>query len=330
MNTKKILLLVVANLFLSLIMQGRILERCSKEMSAYLFVYFSADRTDEESIFYALSYDGYTYKALNSGKPIIDGKDISYKGGVRDPHILRGHDGNFYMVVTDMKASQGWESNHGIVLMKSGDLINWTHSKVDIKAEFSADFGNITRAWAPQTIYDEKKGKYMIYFSMKEKGNHPDIIYYAYANSDFTALAEAPRQIFFHPENKACIDGDIIFKDGKFHLFFKTEGDGDGIKKAVSNKLTGEYVIHDKYLQQTSLSVEGSCVFKLIDREKYILMYDVYKNKKYEFAESDDLENFHLVTEKVTMDFFPRHGTVMAITKEEAERLVEKWGNNSK
>lgn len=326
MNIKRILLVAIVSLSFSPIMRAKILNQSSQELSAYLFVYFSADRADEESIFYALSYDGYTYKALNSGKPVIDGADISDKGGVRDPHILRGHDGSFYMVVTDMKASQGWESNHGIVLMKSDNLVNWTHSKVDLKAEFPADFGNITRAWAPQTIYDEEKGKYMVYFSMKEKGEHPDIIYYTYTDSDFTTLAEAPQQLFFHPENKACIDGDIIFKDGEYHLFFKTEGDGDGIKKAVSDNLTGNYIIHDKYLQQTSLSVEGSCVFKLIDQEKYILMYDVYRNKRYEFAESEDLENFRLVTEKVSMDFFPRHGTVITITKEEAERLVKEWG----
>lgn len=40
------------------------------------------------------------------------------KNGVRDPHILRGPYGKFYMVATDMQASQGWSSNHGIVLMR--------------------------------------------------------------------------------------------------------------------------------------------------------------------------------------------------------------------
>lgn len=298
-----------------------------KDFKGYLFAYFSDKGEDKESIYYALSTDGYNYKALNSGLPVIRGAEISDKGGVRDPHILRGADGRFYMVVTDMKASQGWESNHGIVLLRSNDLINWTSSKIDIKNAFPKEYGNITRAWAPQTIYDEKTGKYMVYFSMKEKGDHPDIIYYAYTNADFTAFEEAPKKLFSRPQNKSAIDGDIIYKDGKFYLFFKTEGDGNAIQKAVSDKLTGGYVILDKTLQQTDQSVEGACVFKLINQKKYILMYDVYKNKRYEFTESEDLDHFRLVPARnVSMDFAPRHGTVIPVTANEIKQLTLKWG----
>lgn len=291
--------------------------------SCYLFTYFTADRPDAESIYFALSEDGYNYKTLNSGNPVIKGDSISDKGGVRAPHILRGKDGSFLMVATDMKVSNGgWESNHGIVMLKSKDLIHWSHTQTDLKALFPKEFGSITRAWAPQTIYDEENGKYMIYFSMKRQGEHQDILYYAYANPDFTAIESTPRQLFFHPSGKSCIDGDIVYKDGKYHLFFKTEGDGNGIKKAVSEHLTHGYVLQDNFLQQTSLPVEGSCVFKLSDQDKYILMYDVYKNKKYEFTESRDLGQFHLCTQKVNMDFSPRHGTVIPITREEADRLT--------
>ena len=45
-------------------------------------------------------------------------------GGLRDPHILRGEDGRFYMVATDMRSELGWSSNRGMVLMRSDDLIN--------------------------------------------------------------------------------------------------------------------------------------------------------------------------------------------------------------
>ena len=39
-----------------------------------------------------------------------------------------------------------------------------------------------------------------------------------------------PAQLFFSPDNAACIDGDIAEKDGKFYLFFKTEDRLPGIK----------------------------------------------------------------------------------------------------
>lgn len=307
-------------------------DLCIKEdegYAAYLFAYFIGNSGNEEALRFALSCDGYNYRALNGNSPIIDSKSISDTGGIRDPHILRGEDGYYYMVVTDMKSDNGWNSNHAIILLRSSDLINWTSGKVDIMAKYPANFGAIQSAWAPQTIYDPEVGKYMVYWSMRSPGIH-EIIYYAYANSDFTDLEGEPQILFSHPDSKATIDGDIIYKDGKYNLFFKTEGDGNGIKKAVSDRLTGGYVLQDKYLQQTDQDVEGSCVFRLINSDKYILMYDVYNNGRYEFTESTDLESFSSVDDsRVSMDFHPRHGTVIPVTKEEAERLMDKWGTLS-
>jgi len=294
--------------------------------AAYLFAYFLGNDPGEEAIRYALSWDGYHYRALNGNKPIIDSKRISSSGGVRDPHILRGADGKtFYMTVTDLYVpEQGW-SNTAMVMMKSDDLTHWTSSIVDIPQTFPEEFGEVMRVWAPQTIYDPESERYMLYWSMKS-GDGPDIIYYAFANDDFTGLATVPEQLYFSPTNDATIDGDIVFHDGKYHLFFKTEGSSKGIKKAVSEKLTGDYVLQDQHLQQTEKPVEGSGVFKLIGSDKYILMYDVYMDGKYQFTESDDLENFSVIDGDISMDFHPRHGSVIPITRAEAETLQKQWG----
>ena len=298
--------------------------------SAYLFTYFTGNSVPEEQIRFAVSEDGLKFTALNNGEPVIKSSDISRTGGVRDPHILRGADGkSFYMVVTDMTSSKGWDSNRGMVLLKSNDLINWTSAKVHIPEAFS-EFADVDRVWAPQTIYDPEVGKYMVYFSMKRKGSHADIIYYAYANKDFTALETTPKQLFYHPEGKSCIDGDIVFHNGKYHMFFKTEGHGNGIKKAIADKLTGEWKMIDKYYQQTNHAVEGSGLFKLNNSNDWILMYDVYMNGRYEFCRSSDLENFSLIKEGVSMNFHPRHGTVLPITKSEYNRLLKKWKSTPK
>lgn len=299
-----------------------------EEYTGYLFAYFTGNSSSDENIFFALSNDGYNYKALNGGRPVVKSDSISIKQGVRDPHITRGPDGNFYMVVTDMRTSEAncnWACNWGIVLLKSADLVNWTHSRVDVKAKYPAQFGNIVRAWAPQSYYDEETGKMMVYFSMRSSvsGSY-DIIYYAYANADFTDLETMP-QVLFNNGN-STIDGDIIHYQGRYHLFFKTEDAADkGYKKAVSDRLTGGYVLQDRYLDQTNDAVEGACVFRMINQDKYILMYDVYTTGRYEFTESTDLENFSLIKEPVTMDFKPRHGTVIPVTKQESARLLFKW-----
>lgn len=300
------------------------LNSTKNKYSSYLFVYFTASNKDEEQIRFALSDDGYNFKALNHNQPILSSEKISESGGVRDPHIMRAIDGKtFYMVATDMVAAKGWDSNRGLVLLKSTNLIDWKSSIVNVSKTFS-EFKSVNRVWAPQTIYDSVKKKYMIYWSMRS-GNEPDKIYYSYANKDFTALETEPKQLFFEPQNKACIDGDIIYYGGKYHLFYKAEDDYKGIKKAVSNKLTEGYVAQDKLLQQTTDAVEGSCVFKLNNSNSWILMYDVYRKRQYQFTISDDLENFKVIDQEVTMDFHPRHGTVMSITNKEAKRLRKKW-----
>lgn len=294
--------------------------------TAYLFAYFTGNSNDEEAIRFAVSNDGYNFRALNNNQPVIDSKKISSTGGVRDPHILRGADGKtFYMVVTDMVSAKGWDSNRAMVLLKSTDLVNWSSSIVNIQKKYPNQ-ENLKRVWAPQTIYDVQKGKYMIYWSMQH-GNGIDKIYYAYANADFTDLESEPKQLFFSPTNGACIDGEIIFKDHKYHLFFKTEGEGAGIKIAVSDKLTEGYVLRDQYVQQTQYPVEGAGVFKLNNSNDYILMYDLYTKGKYQFTKTSDLKNFSVIDNAISMNFHPRHGTVMPITANELARLESKWGS---
>jgi sucrose-6-phosphate hydrolase SacC (GH32 family) len=95
------------------------------EMVAYLFTYFNSNKPEDEQICYALSDDGYNFKPLNNGAPVISSDTIALTQCVRDPHILRCEDGKtFYMVCTDMRSSLGWASNRGMVLLKSTDLIN--------------------------------------------------------------------------------------------------------------------------------------------------------------------------------------------------------------
>ena len=297
-----------------------------KDLTAYLFVYFTGNAVEDEAVRFAISADGYHYYHLNNNKPVLDSKVISSTGGVRDPHILRGDDGKtFYMVLTDMTSSKGWDSNRAMVLLKSTDLVNWKSTVVNIQTTFPGN-ENLKRVWAPQTIYDARAGKYLIYFSLQHAGG-PDKIYYAYANKDFTGLESVPKLLFVPKSEKSCIDGDIIEKDGVYHLFYKTETEKAGIKVATTTDLTsGNWTENDNYLQQTKDPVEGAGVFKLNNSDDYILMYDVYTKGKYQFTKSKDLENFTVIDNDISMDFNPRHGTILPITRSELKRVIAKWG----
>lgn len=328
MNKLKIVFLALALVFLAL--SGYSQEYKSgpeeKDYVAYLFAYFKGNNVEEEAVCYAISNDGYNYLSLNNNNPVIDSKQISSTGGVRDPHILRGEDGRtFYMVLTDMTSSKGWDSNRAMILLKSTDLVNWTSSIINIQQKYTGQEG-LKRVWAPQMIYDPAVRKYMVYWSMKHDDG-VDIIYYAYANKDFTDLEGEPR-ILFSPQNKkSCIDGDIINKNGIFHLFYKTEGHGNGIRLAMTDSLaSNKWIEQPGYKQQTSDAVEGSSVFKRINSDTYILMYDVYMKGKYQFCESKDLDVFKVIDHDISMNFHPRHGSIIPITRRELKVLTDKWG----
>ena len=299
-------------------------QREGKIYKGYLFAYFTGNKKEEEAIHFAISEDGYHFFALNGNKPVIQSEKISETGGVRDPHILRGVDGkSFYMVATDMVSGKGWDSNRGLVLLKSTDLVHWTSAAVNLPKTFSGQ-EDLKRVWAPQTIYDAKTGKYMVYFSM-QNGMQEDKLYYAYANKDFTGFESRPQQLFFPKDGKACIDPDMIEKDGKYYLFYKTEGTDKGIHLAVSDRINGGYQPEGGPLQSCEDQVEGSSVFKSNSDEGYILMYDRYTTGKFQFTYTRDFKHFDVVDNKVSLDFQPRHGSVIAVTEPEIKRLEQEW-----
>lgn len=306
--------------------------------SAYLFVYFPSNQN--ENIYYALSTDGYNYTPINEGERVVSSDTISLKGGVRDPHILRAPDGLFYMVCTDMRSAQGWDSNRGLVMMKSADLIHWTHSRVHFPDRYPGTaFAHVTRVWAPETIWDPDyenadgtRGRLMVYFSLlTDDGSIPyDKDYYCYANDDFTDLLGEPT--FFYDRGSATIDMNIVYNesDSLYHGFYKNEGQG-GICKVTARRLTPEpgqpagsqWSAPSATLQQTTEAVEGAGVFKRINSNDWVLMYDCYNNKHYQFCSSKDLEHFTFVQNtETTGAFTPRHGTVIPITPEEVTALL--------
>ena len=298
--------------------------------SHYLFTFFPSN--NDENIYYALSDNGYDYTVINQGNPVITAKDITVMGGLRDPHILRGEDGRFYMVATDMRSALGWSSNRGMVLMRSDDLVTWQVSTVHFPTRYAGTyFANVTRVWAPETIYDPVAKKYLIYFSILTNDGvvSYDKVFYAYANEDFTDLEGEPT--YFYDRGGATIDMDIVFNenDGLYHAFYKNEGAG-GICQVTATSLTApagqegsQWSNPSGTLQQTTEAVEGAGIFRLINSDDWILMYDCYMNGHYQFCSSPDLFQFTFRKNTTTQGAFtPRHGTVIPITEQEYQDLL--------
>lgn len=353
-NSVKARLMLFVSLFfcLSLPAQPQSKLPAEKDMGAYLFVFFS-DPT--HSIFMATSRDGYTFTAVNDGQPVIGGDSIAEQRGVRDPHISRGPDGAFYLCMTDLhifakekglRDTQwerdgdlySWGNNRALVLMKSHDLIHWTRSNVRIDKAFPEKFGDIGCAWAPETTYDPVTGKMMIYFTMRI-GNGKTQLYYAYTDDDFTRLVTEPKLLFNYPDPKIQIlDADITpLPDGRYCMMYVAQENPGGIRMALSDSIHSGYRYDPKWVDFEPGACEAPNVWKRIGEDKWVVMYDVFSINPHNFGfcETSDFVNFKPLGRfnegvmKAVNFRSPKHGTVIQITKEEADRLEQHWKKNS-
>lgn len=316
---------IITLLFVTATLGLTSLSAAKKEaLTAYMFVYFTNNSPEGEQLRFAVSRDGFNWAPLNNGKKVVNVDNTARWKCIRDPHILRAEDGKtFYMVMTDMKCTEGWASNDGIVMMRSTDLVNWKQTAIDFPTVWPETFDRerLTRVWAPQTIYDREAKKYMIYYSLENEGKHLSI-YYSYANKDFTKITK-PESLY--DPGESIIDADIIPTDSAYHMFLA------GIWKVTAPTLKGPWTGFTKTrLQQTTMDAEGPGVFKFNNMDKYCLMYDCFRNGMYQFCSSTDLENFQLTAQTETSGHFtPRHGTVIGITEKELDRLMKAFPSDN-
>ena len=309
-----------------------------KELAGYVLIYFK-DQTQCGNL--AVSKDGYTFVDLNGGQPVFDGTLLAEQKGVRDPHIARGPDGAFYVVMTDLHIfgqragfretqwqrpadKYGWGNNRAIVMMKSWDLVHWSHADFRVDSAFP-DLGDIDCSWAPETVYDEKEGKMMVYFTIRYN-NKECHIYYSYANDDFTKLETTPKRI----SETGGIDGDITQVGDKFHLFFASDSK---IRHGVSDSINAGYITDTNRVDPETVATEAPTVFKRLGTDKYVLMYDVFGGRpgNMGFSETTDFTNYtnlgrfnQGVMKTVGFDR-PKHGAVTYVTSSELKAIADYW-----
>ena len=283
--------------------------------------------------------------------------------GVRDPHIARGPDGAFYLGMTDLhvngqragfRATQwerpepeyGWGNNRALVLMKSWDLIHWTHSDFRLDRAFP-EFAEVGCIWAPETIYDEHAGKMMIYFTMKIRRGI-DSLYFAYTDDAFTKMETKPELLFKFPDPEGpltedvrnrhhVIDGDITQVGDKFHLFYSSKENGTpGIEHSISDKIHQGYPVVPTRVDPEKISCEAPNVFRRLGTDTYVLMYDAYGAGNMGFSETTDfvafkdLGRFNAGVMKGTNFDRPKHGAVLAITRDELRAVAAHWKTDLK
>lgn len=296
----------------------------SANSSKFLFCYFTGNEPEKESINFALSEDGYHFTPLNNNKPFL----FNEKGtkGIRDPYIFRDVEGGYYIIGTDMRSELGWASNHALCVWHSDDMVKWEQYESIDMSEF---LPCSCRSWAPEVFYNAEKQMYMIYWANQQHFPENDkwtntVLWYAYTK-DFRRLETEPAILYAPPCGKDAIDGDIIVHDGIYYLYYKDENE-KYCCFVYSDNLEGPYKEpENKNITDFPDHTEGCCAYHV--GEKLIMIMDSYTKGYYVMQESTNYTDFKALDSSMySLDFSPRHGSVLPVSDEEYNRLLNHFG----
>ncbi len=300
-----------------------------RDMYGYLFVYFAGEKyEDGEQIYFGISKDGYNYEDLNNNKPIL----MSTLGekGVRDPYIIRSADGDkFFIIATDLKinGNGNWnkcqrQGSQSVMIWESEDLVNWSEQRM---VKIARDDAGCT--WAPESTYDKTTGDYIVYWASRvAEDDFAKQRVYCSRTKDFIHFTEA--KVYIEKANDV-IDTTIIEHKGRYYRFSKDETTKcisadrvDNLADAKSTKIASEYL-------DSKLGVEGPAIYKFNNEDKWCLLVDNYGGIGYYPLITNNLDKGVYTTPGVDykMPSRARHGSVIPITREEYDNLMEQFGN---
>ena len=181
--------------------------------------------------------------------------------------------------------------------------------------------------WAPELFYNDETREFIIVWAStvpfkfekgleEERNNHR--LYYS-TTTDFKSFTET--KLFLDP-GFSVIDA-VIVKRGKddFVLVLKdnTRPERD-LKAGFGKTATGPYEnISGPF---TRMYTEGPTVLKL--KEKYLIFFDAYRDKKYGAAETTDFKTFTDISDKINLPEGHKHGTIFKADTKTLERLIRQ------
>lgn len=277
------------------------------EYTHYLYADFHEPLVDayHQQVFYAVSDDGLHWEDLNYAKPVVTSEMGTQ--GLRDHFIVQSHYGDkYYLICTDLEILQyegnwghhGGEGSQYLMVWESDDLVTWGEQRM-----VHISTGDIGCTWAPECIYDELTGQYVIYYSGEDHDGivtkttdgvsysnlNRKVVYYVTTRDFYTfsepklftcignyqdsiSLAATADQSYteFDPTDSTTwkhkwgtIDTTMIKAGGWYYRITKNEYTG-GVTLDRSNSVLGEYELVETNLNNSEfLGVEGPAIFKM-------------------------------------------------------------------
>jgi Concanavalin A-like lectin/glucanases superfamily len=211
--------------------------------AGYAAAYFTSN--SDEKIFQAATSgnDFFTFSPVNGGQPVIT--STTDTKGLRDPYILRSHQGDkYYMVATDLCIGCGtsWGSAQSagslkIEVWESVDLVHWSRTNGE-NTGITINQPEAGMTWAPEVYWDDDLQSYVVFFASRLYSDathtNTDKLYarmFAVLTRDFKTFTYPP--MHWQDTGYARIDSTVIKIDDYYYRFTKNEeGGAAGILEA--------------------------------------------------------------------------------------------------
>lgn len=297
--------------------------RVQEPEQVWIFSYFTGN--GESGLHLAISEDGYHFDGLNNGQTILLPL-LSEDSLMRDPAIIQGHDGLFYMVWT-----VSW-TDRGIGLAWSEDLIHWSDQHY---LPVMAHEPNARNCWAPEIFYDEVAEHYVIFWSTTISGLNPETeatadrgwdhrIYYT-VTRDFREYSPARP---FYNQGFNVIDGAMTMWDGVYYLFIKDETrypPQKNIRVASGTSSVGPFSLPSEPITGDYWA-EGPTISRV--NNEWIVYFDKYIEKRMGAVASSDMVSWRDISHLVTFPEEARHGTVFNVSRSVADNLIHHFSSH--
>ncbi|TAK94395.1 MAG: glycosyl hydrolase [Verrucomicrobia bacterium] len=283
---------------------------------AFLFSYFTGN--GEDGLHLAWSRDGCKWEALNDGKSFLT-PEVGESKLMRDPCLLRAPDGVFHMVWTT-----AWKGKT-IGYASSRDLVHWSAQQA---IPVMAHERGALNCWAPEIIWDEKRGEFLIFWATTITGKFPETAgtgddqynhrIYSTTTKDFKTCS--PAKLFYEPGFNV-IDATMLRAQGKFYLIVKDETRNPPkkhLRMASSADVAGPY--ENLSAPFTRDWVEGPSALQVGD--EYLVYFDAYRDRRYEAMRSRDLKTWENINDKISFPRGVKHGTALAVPGSIVEALL--------
>jgi sucrose-6-phosphate hydrolase SacC (GH32 family) len=299
----------------------------------FLFATFKGEQTHmTEQIYFALSKDGRQWTALKGGEPVL----VSELGekGVRDPYLLRSHDGKkFFLLATDLSINltrHNWgravrSGSKSLVIWDSTDLVNWSQPRL---VKVAPDDAGCT--WAPEAVYDQATGDYMTFWaSTTGRDEFKKHRIWAARTKDFVTFGEP----FIYIERPVpIIDTTIINENGMYYRFSKDEEFKSITMQSSTNLMTG-WKDMDEFSMAKVKGYEGPECYQVEPAKDgkpatWCLILDQYsKGTGYHPFITTNLGSGQFTPgTDFSFPFRFRHGSILPISTVEYQALEQAYG----